>query len=77
MARVFRTTNGDECDSDFERAVVQQLIDRGIDYEYESIEHARLFYKSKIKDGSCLDCDSTNVGQQRYRTLDILSLIHI
>ena len=77
MARTFKTTNGDKCDSDFERAIVQQVIDAGAPYEYESIEHGRFFYNTPVTNGLCLSCDEENRGkhkpivQKRYRTLDL------
>jgi hypothetical protein len=70
MAKVFLTQNGDKCDSDYERAVVDDLIDRGISYEYET---ARFDYSTPVTKGHCEACgeQSKRVVQRRYRTLDI------
>lgn len=70
MARVFRTQHNDECDSDFERAVIDDLIDRGAGYEYET---ARFDYTVPVVKGYCEACgeQSKRVVQRRYRTLDI------
>lgn len=71
MARTFPTDHGDRCDSDFERAVIDDLILRGIDYEYES-PNGRVEYVEPLKRGAhCIDCGSKKVGKSRYRTLDL------
>jgi len=76
MARSFPSLNGDKCDSDYERAVVDDLIERGIEYRYEDIEH-RLYYTTPVTNGVCLECGAVTKGkekhvhQARYRTLDL------
>ena len=72
MARIFYTQNGDKCDSDYERAIIDDLIDRGVSYEYES-KAARFDYATPVTNGSCEACGERGkrVVQRRYRTLDI------
>lgn len=73
MARSFPTQNGDKCDSDYERAIIDDLIDRGVEYDYENIERSRFDYTTPVTNGSCEACgeQSKRVVQRRYRTLDI------
>lgn len=70
MARVFPTQNGDRCDSDYERAIIDDLIDRGAGYAYEV---SRYEYTTPVVNGSCEACgnESNTVVQRRYRTLDV------
>lgn len=72
MAKVFPTQNGDRCDSDYERAIIDDLIDRGVGYDYECRE-ARFEYATPVVNGSCKACGakSDQVVQRRYRTLDV------
>lgn len=64
------TQNGDDCDSDYERAIIDDLINRGIPYEYET---ARFSYETPVTNGHCTSCGAKRpaVVQRRYRTLDI------
>ena len=73
MARAFLSINGDRCDSDYERAIVDDLIERGIRYKYEDVEHARLYYATPVMNGLCEACGTSGVQvvQKRYRTLDL------
>jgi hypothetical protein len=70
VAKVYLTQAGDRCDSDYERAIIDDLIDRGVSYEYET---ARLDYTTPVTNGRCEACgeQSKRVVQRRYRTLDI------
>lgn len=71
MAKVFPTLNGDKCDSDYERAIIDDLIERGVEYLYED-KAARLDYIEPItRGGICRECGTTHVGKKRYRTLDL------
>jgi len=67
----FPTTNGDKCDSRFERDMVQTLIDRGIPYEFHPDQRE---YSSAVRGGFCPSCGSNSVRQGRlYRTDVILT----
>lgn len=70
MARVFKTLNGDKCDSDYERAIIDDLIERGVPYKYET---ARFPYATPVTNGHCEACGEfgKRVVQRRYRTLDL------
>ncbi len=72
MAEIFLTQNGDKCDSDYERAVIDDLIDRGVGYGYE-VGEARFEYATPVVNGYCKACGakSKQVVQRRYRTLDV------
>lgn len=72
MAKVFLTANGDRCDSDYERAVIDDLINRGAGYEYESI-NGRFDYTTPVVNGHCQACGEQSVAvvQRRFRTLDL------
>jgi hypothetical protein len=72
MPRVFVSQNGDKCDSDFERVLINDLIERGIRYEYES-PHATFEYivPLQARFGHCFDCGGNLVGQKRKRKLDL------
>lgn len=74
MAKVFKSRLGDKCDSDYERAILDDLTERGYSYLYESIERARFYYATPVPNGLCEGCGNTNSGivQQRYRTLDLV-----
>jgi len=71
MAKVFLTKLGDRCDSDYERAVLDDLTDRGVNYKYEHTD-GKFFYQTPVQSGLCLACDHNKVVQRRYRTLDIV-----
>ena len=58
MPKIFRTENGDKCDSGFEVMVVDDLIARGVPYDHHP---GVLSYHKACIGGYCLDCDSNNV----------------
>ena len=70
MAKVYPTLYADKCDSDFERAVIDDLIERGVTYGYET---SRFDYSTPVTNGYCQACKTSGrmVVQRRYRTLDI------
>jgi len=58
MPKIYRSENGDKCDSDFEVMIVDDLIDRGIEYEFHP---GPFVYNRAVRGGYCLDCDSNTV----------------
>ena len=68
MPRVLRSENGDKCDSDFEVLVVDDLIARGIAYEFHP---GPFVYNRACIGGYCLDCDSNNVRRGAMYTPDL------
>lgn len=68
MPRILRSENGDKCDSEFEVMIVDDLIARGVPYEF----HPGPFqYSRKVRGGYCLDCDSNNVRKGATYTPDL------
>lgn len=68
MPKIFRSENGDKCDSDFEVLVVDDLISRGIEYEFHP---GPFVYNRNVVSGYCLDCDSDNVRKGATYTPDL------
>jgi hypothetical protein len=56
--KVYISEGGDECDSQYEVDVVNDLIERGVEYEYHPGPYE---YSRPARGGFCLDCDSNNV----------------
>lgn len=62
------TTEGHECDSIYERDVLQGLIAKGVDFEYEP---ESIKYRTKVRSGSCGECGASDVYQGRSYTPDV------
>lgn len=77
MAKSFPTQNRDRCASDYERGIIDDLIDRGVDYGYESAigssRKFRISYTTPIVRGECGSCGAKGapVVQRRSYTPDI------
>ena len=77
MARSFPTKNGDKCDSDYERGIIDDLIERGIEYGYErrigEDEKFKIAYATPVTNGHCEACGTNGrpVVQRRSYTPDI------
>ncbi len=69
MSRAYISEGGDRCDSDSERVVINDLIERGVPY----IHHPDPYeYSRHVRGGYCLDCDSNNVRKGALYSPDIL-----
>lgn len=68
MPRILRSENGDKCDSEFEVMVIDDLIERGIEYEHHP---EFLTYNKPVIGGYCLDCDSNNVRKSATYVPDL------
>ncbi len=68
MPRILRSENGDKCDSDFEVIIVDDLIERGVQYEFHP---GPFVYHRPCRGGFCLDCDSNNVRKGATYTPDL------
>lgn len=68
MTKIFLSEAGDRCDSDFEVIIVNDLLERGVPYEFHPgpFEYSRL-----VRSGFCLDCDSNNVRKGALYTPDL------
>lgn len=62
------TSTGVECDSGFEREVVQSLIDRGVEFECQP---ASLSYRTRVRSAICSACGSEDAYQRRKYTPDL------
>ncbi|MAG24838.1 hypothetical protein CMI47_04590 [Candidatus Pacearchaeota archaeon] len=68
MPKIYRSEDGDKCDSEFEVLIVDDLIERGIPYEF----HPGPFeYNRPVRAGYCLDCDKSNVRKGATYTPDL------
>jgi hypothetical protein len=68
MPRVLRSENGDKCDSEYEVLIVDDLIERGIAYEFHP---GPFVYNRPVRGGYCLDCDANNVRKGATYTPDL------
>ena len=77
MAKAYPSLNGDPCASNFERQVIDDLIQRGVPYGYEcrvgEAKKFRLVYETPVNRGKCNVCGAgrPEVVQQRSYTPDI------
>jgi hypothetical protein len=62
------TEAGDKCDSDYERLIIDNLITRGVEYEFHPGPYE---YSRPVRGGFCLDCDSNNVAKGSLYTPDL------
>ncbi len=62
------TVRGDVCDSTYEKKVIDDLIGRGVDYEFHPGPYE---YSRPCRGGFCLDCDSNNVRKGALYTPDL------
>lgn len=62
------TTTGIVCASKHECNVVQELINSGVDFEYEP---ETISYRTKVRNGTCDSCGESDVYQERSYTPDI------
>ncbi len=68
MPRIFRSEAGDKCDSEFEVIIVNDLIERGVPYEFHPGPFA---YSRPVRGGYCKDCDSNEVRKGALYTPDL------
>lgn len=68
MRKVLFSERGDECDSQFEVDVANDLIARNVSYIWKP---DGLPFHRKVRAGFCLDCDSDNVRKGAIYSPDV------
>lgn len=63
------TKDGDVCDSLYERIIIDNLIERGVPYEFHPGPYE---YSRPVRAGFCSECDSNSVRKGAMYTPDLL-----